>query len=138
MLRSLTFEQQTLSMQKLLFLLLALFCSISLFSQNSLLTLYSEEQLADLKISHPEVIEYWNIYLDRGWVLDVIKTDQELSGKIKLRSNSVLDKTQFDPLEYGIFPKEGTQYIGIENSELVLIVYPKSHIIYHFNENKNK
>lgn len=121
-------------MYKFLLSLLILLSSTTVFSQSDLSSLYSIEQLEELQKTNPEVLRYWNTYLERGWVLDKIKSGEELSNVIALPENEAFNKETFNPLDHKIYPSLGIQYIGIEGSELVLIVYPKSHVIYHFNK----
>lgn len=124
------------------YLIAALFMSLGIcsFSQeHDLSSLYSNEQLAELRSNNPEVIDFWNIFLDKGWAIDVIKSDQKLNKTIELKQGTSDDITKnLNLLEHSIFPAEGTQYVGIQNSDLVIIVYPRSHVIYHYNKAKTK
>lgn len=124
-------------MRILLFFATMMLISITAFSQNKLSALYSIDQLEKLKTSNPEVLEYWNIYLNKGWVIDSAKEDTDVTSTIELGSRT-LDVDNFNPIEYYIYPKEQTQYIAFSSSEKILIIYPKSHIIYHYNKSKKQ
>ena len=99
--------------------------------EDQLLHLYSQEQIENLKAENPEVLEYWKVYLNQGWVIDEAKPDVEISSSVP-----VDDIAEFNPLAHQLYPTEGTQYIGIVNSSKVIIIYPKSHIIYRFNQSR--
>ena len=120
----------------------AFFMSISIcsFSQeHDLSSLYSNKQYTDLHLNNPEVIDYWNTYLEKGWALDVVKEGQELTKTITVSQDIMNNLPEYlNPLDHRIYPSHGTKYIGIDNSDLVIIVYPKSHVIYHYNKARTK
>ena len=124
------------------YLIGAFFMSIGIcsFSQeHDLSSLYSNEQYMALSENNPEVIQYWNTYLEKGWALDVVKESQELSKTITVSQNTLSKLSEkLNPLDHKIYPAQGTQYIGIEDSDLVIIVYPKSHVIYQYNKARTK
>ncbi|NND78118.1 MAG: hypothetical protein HKN39_08045 [Flavobacteriales bacterium] len=106
--------------------------------ENKLSSLYTNEQIKQLQNEQPQVLDYWMTYLEKGWVMDRIKEEQPLSNSISIHSEHLADLSSFNPLEYKVYPDEGTQYIDVNGSDLVLIVYPKSHIIYHYNKRRTK
>lgn len=107
------------------------FCVLSFSQDSRLLSLYSPEQLEEIQLNTPEVIKYWETYLNKGWVISNGKKDLVFDSEIEHETNM-----PFNPFKYGIFPNEATQYIKIKGTDQFIIVYPKSHLIYKYNQKR--
>lgn len=117
---------------KTLLVSLIMFCAINTYAQDDrLLTLYSSEQLENIKANTPEVIDYLETFLNKGWIITEAKDGQEVDSEIQPESLE-----NFNPFEYQIFPKESIQYIKIKGTKQFVIVYPKSHLIYKYNQKR--
>jgi len=102
---------------------------------NRLLSLYSHEQITELQDSDPDIIAFWEYYLDNGYMIKKYnpKIHQDIDKEVTISENLNL-------LELKIFPDEKviTKYVDREN-EKVLIILPKEKLNVLFkNAEKNK
>ena len=118
-------------MRYILVLAIALFAFSDLYAQDHRLSgLYSVEQIRKIEKENPQIIEYWDTYLNKGWLITVAKEENQLHGTMSASPEG------FNPLDYQIFPSDETQYYQLEGTNLTLIVYPKDYLLHLYNKTK--
>lgn len=116
-------------MRTLLITTFIILLTIGISAQDHILSgLYSQDQIALLKNENPEVIKYWKMYVNRGWLITVAKDDISYHGQI----NASIEK--FNPIDHHIYPANETQYFEIVGTNKTLIVHPKEHLQRLYNK----
>lgn len=141
--------------QILVFILALFLCGIS-YSQNStahpdsrLLECFSAAEIEQMENTQPELIRYYNYYLDHSYYTVSLNLEKPVTGKdihsLTLRNGNggfqekSFEAAVFNPLKYNLNLEQNsfTTYIWKE-AGIALVFYPLSHIAAGFKASSEK
>lgn len=125
---------------KTIFILFFLGVSLSAFSQDDfdkrLLVKFSEEQVLKMKSEHPNVLEYWDFYLDHSYVIVDVPEGKSASEYPELKFKSA-DK--FNILAHDITMNSTVKkYYQLPGSNQMLVLLSSADFTKKFNEYRAK
>lgn len=116
-------------------LILFLGISVSVFSQDNfdkrLLEKYSQEQLNELAVNQPQIVDYWTFYLDNSYEIIDIQAGKSIEKypEIKFKSADKFNVFELDSQ----MQKTGKTHYRIKNSNLLLVLDSKKEFIEKYN-----
>lgn len=119
------------------FFLMLFFLGISAlaFSQGDfdkrLLVKYSEEQLKDMAVNHPDVLDYWTFYLDNSYEIVDLQHGKDLSDYPEIKFNSP-EKFNILTLNAPMLQK-GKTLFRIKNKDKLLVLDSNEGFIERYN-----
>ena len=123
---------------KQLLLLLTLTISLSAFAQRNssndrLLTKFSQEQLNKMETQQPQMIAYWNYFLDHGYAVNSGLNEKFKSEAVKKSFSEDVNLFNMD-----IMPTSKTQVFYDSSKDLTLVVWSSDLLNRKFNRNNQK
>lgn len=116
------------------------FFAASVFAQSEfddrLLAKFSEEQLEDYRENHPDILDYWDFYLDNSYEITSDIPLKKLNGN-DLAEVKMRNRDKFNILDSKLHPDGySTKYFRIKGSNDVLILFSKSEIAERYNAHR--
>lgn len=101
-----------------------------------LLVKYSAEQLHDMAVNHPDILDYWTYYLDHSYRVETITPGKDLSHIPEITFKS---SKKFNVLDLGVsMNKTGSQYFKIKNKNQLLILDSDEDFTRKYNAHRTK